>query len=307
MAGSQHSTARPSTVTWSIHAQGQVELLRLRGPDQLKTPDGRKIFWYLTMSGQVRSLITGAEYPSFIRDWLTESQDDLVGCHRTFLALSTFANHLTVIGARIQEALNTDDTQFLAWTIEDLWTEILTLETTLDQALYDFPLGEPTNLDNLYISNMYRTYYTRTLQHMFDLAESPQARQSVNIEAPHLDQIIEHLQTTVQNLASATLSTVPMILTGSGGDYGSTTRSPPLSPPRLSRPRSRPIGWSDILQLLWPLRIICARKQLLQPTQGDFAQTALERMSDEFGIRQAVAAYDLLDRDPGWGGGGRRS
>lgn len=294
VAGSQRSVSGSSAISWSIHAQGQVELLRLRGPSQLQKPMGQNIFWLLAMSIQMRTLITGEEYPSFIQDWSILSQDQISGLGLSFFGLSSFAHDLSIIGKRVREALTTDDTQFLPWTITDLWNKLLILQATLDQALYDHPLGEPIHLKNLYISNMYRTYYTRTLQHMLDLAESPQAEGNSSIPPGQLDTIVSSIKSIVQSLASATLSTVPAILTAYGADQG-----PEAYLLESSMTCCRPVCWPDVLKLLWPLRILSARKQLLSDAQVELSQLVLQRISEDFGIRQAVATYHLLDRPPG--------
>lgn len=288
LAGAQHLTHGSSTVTWSIHAQGQVELLRLRGQGQLETPTGRGVFCLLAMSTQIRTLITAEEYPPFIQEWLTASRDQLSGPNLEFFGLSSFAYDLSDIVTRIREALTTDDTQFLSWTMTDLWTRLLGLQATLDKALRDHALGEPVSLENLHISNLYRTFYVRSLQHMLDLVNSRQARE--NLPSAQLDRVVFSIHNTVQNLAEAILSSASTVLTSKRDARGSGSSS--LGD---SLAFNRPVFWCDFLKLLWPLRILRARKQLPSDRQADLAEAMLQCISEDFCIRQAVANYHPLD------------
>lgn len=286
MTGPQRSTAGSSTITWNIHAQGQVELLRLRGPAQLQTRAGQNVFWLLALSTQMRTLITCEEYPPFIQEWLVVLRDRITGPAKAFIGLSSFAHDLSAIGTAVREALSTDDNNFLLWTVTKLWDKLLSSHAILDDSLAELPLGEPINLMNLYISSMYRTYYIRTLQHMLDLAESSQAREDSGIPSEYLDGIVSSIRDIVQDMTAAILSTVPAVLTAGPEVY--SLRDNPIC--------HRPACWPDVLKLLWPLRILSARRQLLTDEQAEFSELILQHISEDFGIRQAVAIYHMLDR-----------
>lgn len=275
-----------SIVTWGIHAQGSVELLRLRGPNQLHTASGRSIFFMLAASTQIRTLITGEEYPAFVQDWLLASQDKLSGPGLDFLHLNNFACDAASVASQAREALNIDDTDFLSWRITDLWTRLLGLQVTLNQALTTHSLGEPVNLDNIHISNHYRTLCLRAGQHMLELVQTREIRDCNHSLLEQNAGLSLSLHGMIQSLVDGTLSTASIVL---GPQVINQDRRNSL--PRGSSKCNRPIYWCDILKLLWPLRILNSRNQFLRDDQAETARSMLRRVSEDFCIRQAVVVY----------------
>lgn len=279
-----------STVTWGIHAQGSIELLRLRGPRQLDTSAGRSIFFQLAASTQIRTMITGEESPAFIQDWLLASKDRLSGPGLEFFYLSSFAREVANVATQAHEALRADDTSFLSWTTTDLWNQLLSLRTTLDQALQTHPIGEIVNVDNLHISNQYRTFYIRALQHLLELVESERFPDGNVLPSEQNARISMSIRNMMRSLVDGVLSTASLVLDSMKADSG---RRSPVGKGRSKL--TRPIYWCDVLKQLWPLRVLGGRKYLLSEDQIMANESMLRRLSNDFCIRQAVAVYHPLD------------
>lgn len=235
-------------------------------------------------------MITGEESPAFIQDWLLASKDRLSGPGLEFLYLSTFACEVGHVATQAHEALRADDTDFISWTTTDLWTRLLSLRVTLDQALHTHPVGEIVNVENLHISNQYRTFYIRALQHVLELVETRQFPDGDGLPPDQSARISISIRNTMRSLVDGVLSTASLVLDSLQAE--SDRRSP------VGKGRSkftRPIYWCDALKQLWPLRILGARKYLLDEDQITSHESMLRRLSNDFCIRQAVAVYHPLD------------
>lgn len=292
MVGSLHVTDGSSTVTWGIHAQGLTELLRLRGSDQLDTPAGRTIFTILAKNTQTRTLITGEDFPEFIKDWsrLLAPRDRPSIPSRDFFHMSSeFAYEMANIATQAREAMATDDPHFLSWNITDLWSRLLAFRPTLNQALYDYPIGEPANADNVYFSNHYRTLYTRALQHVLEFVEARQISHGNVLPSEQVASIALTIHNMIQSLADEILSTASIVLAPWLAKKGRRGSKPP------NPHTDRPVNWTDILKLLWPMRILGCRKYLLTEDQAELTERILQCMSENFCMRQSVAIYHPLD------------
>lgn len=291
MAGSQHHTEGSSTVTWGIHAQGSLELLRLRGPHQLDTPEGRSIFYMLSSSMHIRTLITGEDSPAFIQDWLLAARDKFTGPALDFYHMSSFAYDTAVVSSQARDALRTGDQNLLSWTTNDLWTRLAGLQTTFDQAMLDHPAREPVNPENLHMANQYRTFYMRCLQHVLGLVESADLRDMDGLLPEKNARISLSIRNMLHGLVDGILSSCSIILSTLMAD--DPTRRPSL--PRIFARCIRPLYFCDVLKLLWPLRVTSSRKQLLTADQLTTSESMLRCMSEDFCIRQSVAVYHPVD------------
>lgn len=293
VAGSQHMSDGSSTITWGIHAQGSVELLRLRGPNQLETSAGRSIFFQLAASTQIRTMITGEDYPAFIHDWLLASRDRLCGPGLEFFYLSSFASETASVATQVQEALRADDIHFRSWTTTDLWTQVLGLQATLDQALQRHSIGEPVDVDHLHFSNQYRTFYLRALQHMLELVEARGLADDNGLPAEQNFRLSLSIHDTMRSLIDELLSTVTLVVTSMLGDQGRRS-----SVSHGTSKFTRPLYWCDVLKQLWPLRVLGSRRYLLTNEQVRTTESMLCCLSENFCIRQALAVYHPVNIVP---------
>lgn len=268
--------------TWSIHAQGLLELIRLRGPEQLQTHTGRNIFWFLALSTQIRSLIAGIECPSFIKTWL----DDLHGRNPTIDAdlvrLNSFTYTTTLLSARTCRTLRGSSPELLGSEIDSVWSQVQAIEVLFHKAMDDTPLGETISLDKIHLCNMYRVSYMRTLQFMLDLAHAEFLQHEAAVDQNQISALITHGIINIRSLAAESVRTIPYVL---GQEPSSSTSA--TSVQQLALDRS--VCWADVLRLLWPVRIILARKQLVDIGDIQTVEDALHKIGTDYCIRQAMA------------------
>jgi len=57
----------------------------------------------------------------------------------------------------------------------------------------------------------------------------------------------------------------------------------------------RPVCWADLLRLLWPLRVILARKQLVNVDDIQTVEDALHKIGTDYCIRQAMDPFPTTE------------
>jgi len=206
------TTVTIPAITWSIHTQGLLELMRLRGPEQLQTYTGRNIFWLLAPSVQIRSLIAGIECPSFIKTWL----DDLLGRNQTINAdlvrLNSFAHTTALLSAIMCRTLRGSSPELLGWEIDSIWNRVQATGALFHEAMDDNLLGETISLDKIHYCNTYRVYYMRTLQFMLDLAHTAFLQPEAAVDHNQISAITTHGTINIRSLAAETVRTIPYFL-----------------------------------------------------------------------------------------------
>ncbi|KAK5079567.1 hypothetical protein LTR70_009343 [Exophiala xenobiotica] len=167
------TTVTIPTITWSIHTQGLLELMRLRGPEQLQTYTGRNIFGLLAPSVRIRSLVAGIECPSFIKTWL----DDLLGRNQTIDAdlvrLNGFAHTTALVSAIMCRTLCRSSPELLGWEIDSVWDRVQATEALFYEAMDDNLLGE-------------------TMQFMLDLAHTAFLQPEAAVDHNQISAITTH-------------------------------------------------------------------------------------------------------------------
>lgn len=269
-------------VTWSIHTQGLLQLLRLRGPEQLQTHTGRSVFWILVGPTQALSLIAGIECPSFIRTWLDDLDDRDLIVDADLVRLSEFAYNTALTSATICRSLRGSSSGLPGPEIDSVWFQVQAIDVLFREAMDGLPLDEVVSLDKVNQCNMYRAYYMRTLQFMLDLAQCGFSQRDSAVDRSQISAMVAHGTSTISSLTAQTVRTIPYIL---GPQPLSATSA--ISAQQAVLDRS--VCWGDVLQLLWPLRIIMARKQLVGVDDIQTVNNALFKMSADYCIRQAVA------------------
>lgn len=229
----------------------------------------------------MRSLIGGVDCPPFIGEWINAFQLECPPSELDCLHVAQFANHSADICAKVRQAIVSDSLDSLPWTVQQLWDEVLGLQSVLESAQPQIsPFEAPVSVKS-HIQNRYRTCYTRTLQFMYQLLESDLPMQDLTIDTATCNHIRSQITAIIQSLAAATIHTAERVLAPDTN----------MSDPTLS---SMP-DWFDILKILWPLRILCACKQILLPSQVETVEAMLQRINDDFCIRQAVAPHGLSE------------
>lgn len=255
----------------------------------MQTEQGRNIFWLLSSSTQIQSLVAGVECPDFIESWLEDFQTQNPHIDTNLIELSKFAKTTARVAAGIRDRLNTTTSVTEPWTIDGVWNEVQNIEIILKQALYRHTLEDAVILDNIFFANQYRVYFVRMLQYVLDFISSDQVQQNPSTDHERLNFILAHITANIQTLATATLQNATHIL---GTGIADPTTQQTFMP--SSSALDRPVEWSDILILLWPLRITAARPHILRQQQYEFAQACLHCISMTYCIRHAHAPFLLL-------------
>lgn len=258
----------------------------MRGPDQLQTSAGRQIFWLLAVSTQIKSLLGGNEYPAFINSWLDDFHTQNPETDVDFVRLSNFVSQIASLMAEIQQHNESPILLLAGPDVPELWSRVQALEAILNQALFDRPLGEPVDLDAVFLHNQYRACFIRLAQCFLDLIGSDLVQQGPDTDHDQVNSALFQLTSDVQSLSAATISTVPYVL---GSGFGAVFED--IQPPQPGKVTNRPVGWFDVLRLLWPLRFMASRRHILGQTQFDYVYTVLQHISSRYGIRHATAPF----------------
>lgn len=279
--GSPKSNRIPGPVTWSIHTQGLVELLKMRGPQQLENQRTRDIFWKLSRSIQMHALMAGIACPSFLHDWLTEYEDDIPTSEQDYRLLYLFGYDAASFCATIRHSIEIGSTSLLS-PQNDIFEVAERLDNRVTAILANDPLQSPISLHQISIHNLYRSVHIKVQSSLLQLLDSP----LVSSFSPQglISTLRRQCLQVLRDLTDATLETMPYILGPSFSD------SPPSSPnksPKLFRPRA----WADALNAFWSLRHIISSSSFVRTKQQEIAEAKLKRIANELYIRQAVGAF----------------
>lgn len=267
-------------VNWSIHTQGLIELLRIRGPQQLHNGHDRNLFWLFASSVQMRALIAGIESPPFIEEWLMTFRPECPPEDMETLELHSFAGQSSSLSAKVQQALVARSLANLPWTLQQLWNEVQKLELLITRLVQGLPELHAVPIAKAHRLNHYRTCHTRLMYSVYILLDSNLPAQDPTSNATTIEDLKAEVVSSVQSLASATIESASNIL-------GSPTSAQALS---SSTPNC---DWFNVLRTLWPLRMLNARQDLLTDEQVVSIKFMLNRINDDFCIRQAVAEQQI--------------
>jgi len=257
----------------------------LRGPEQLQTPIGRSIFWVSALSTQIRSLTAGVECPVFIREWLDALGDRSPTTDADLVRMSRFADTAAFLSAEICRKLSETPLELLSVDLGNLWAQVQALQAPFGQAISDHHLSEPIDINRVHLCNMYRAYYIRVLQFFLDMLQAHLSQAEITIDHGQANAMMDQCISTVRSLAAETIQVMPYIL---GHEHSSSMSADiPIYEPTLSRA----VCWADVLRLLWPLRVILARRYLLSDEEVQVVEGALQKINTDFCIRQATATF----------------
>ena len=282
--GSNPSTLGPGAVT--VHAHGLLNLLRLRGPDQLQTEAGRGIFWLLATSTQIMSLISGTRYPAFTQTWLDDFRSTNPDCDTYLFQLNIFAGRATSVAAQARQSQQPQGPMSDLPSVTELWTQVQALETELNLALQEQRVEEPINLQKLFLNNQYRAYYVRTLQIVQDSVRSNDIKGNDISYYNKISTILGQISTGIQSSTDAILENVFCILGPTSG-----MSLPATSDFSTGWTLERPVCWADVFRLVWPLRTVILRSSILSELQLQNVQSALQYIGTKYCLRTAVAPY----------------
>lgn len=119
-----------------IHSQGRLVILRLRGPEQLRTKIGRNLFTLLYHQQLIGSFFEGGsvmeEYPDWMREWYPETP---------VAKLETSMHAVSSLVSRLRRALNARDMDELL----HLVIQAKEMEATLAEVAQELPESWPNS------------------------------------------------------------------------------------------------------------------------------------------------------------------
>ncbi|CAI4218423.1 unnamed protein product [Parascedosporium putredinis] len=120
----------PTPAAWEIHTDGILGILRARGPHQLATEQGRRIFWAMFTLVQTRALVAHAENPPEARAWLRLLADAAPASptDRCRVVVSTYIMDVCAVTARIMRIVREGDAGVPASALADLFVEVARVE-----------------------------------------------------------------------------------------------------------------------------------------------------------------------------------
>ncbi|KUJ15381.1 uncharacterized protein LY89DRAFT_111541 [Mollisia scopiformis] len=115
---------------WARHVNGAAAVIKLRGPDQIKTPHGRRMLIQVTASLLINCLQRGVALPSHIQEYMTAAIK-LVGTPDPAFVINDCMMHFANLRASVLSGKLTDQ------------HEILRLSLELDAKLLDIVINVP--------------------------------------------------------------------------------------------------------------------------------------------------------------------
>ncbi|RFU24018.1 hypothetical protein B7463_g12321, partial [Scytalidium lignicola] len=313
-----------SMKSWTRHTNGAIQLLYLRGKEQLQTYTGRKIFIQLRSQIIVHALQRRARVPDFVTEWSLsnlqhETDEHLIANHlclltieccnlrATMTSMHDFTNSFAIVSA----ALELDSTLEI-WAAENPYVyNIVPLKTRTDSVFADYYHTYP----NILVATSWNTYRSvRILLNELLLAQMGYliSQEAKSMTTPPPDETEAHF---TPSLSPDSSSTSP----SSTSKYRSLMRrshavlvhltqdicasvpfylGDPAPPSSLLQPPPPPRAAGGNL-LLWPL-FMAACTNMTSDLMRSWVMQQMEKIAEDMGIRQAQALAILLclGRDP---------
>ncbi|KIX08156.1 uncharacterized protein Z518_02812 [Rhinocladiella mackenziei CBS 650.93] len=286
IVGSSSPTQNVGPVTWNVHTQGLVSLLRLRGTSHFSTPIERNLFWLVYNTVQIRCFIAGVECPPESLEWLqalqTNLRDEEMHLHR----VCVYGYHASFICAKIRTVISQGIISSPNPSLK-LLAEAETLEREVNEQLISLPqvldtnalgpeLGETRlNVRDITVRTFYCAFRLKTHLTVIELLDLIRLHIS-GIDTEMLENQCQHHVMKTQMLADEILAGVPFL-------YQSRDAPAEFQP-------GRPRYWTDGLRLLWPLRLV-AYWRSVREDQRRVAGSFLRHIKEELGIQQATEAF----------------
>lgn len=267
-----------------MHASALVELIKLRGSSQLQSQRARNILWVLCTSVQIRSLLTGLEYPSFISTWLAIFSDKIPEADQHLVALNNFASQAVATSHRVRQSLLASHNMLARTTVSETIGDLERLHEAYYAGVYLHPMAEPVRPYTIYIRNMYRTLYLRSCHLSLDSLNGAERPVIPSEAQQQLDKLVGEINITMKIVCVEAIESVALLIDS------------PTAPDRITDDAqtyvfNRPVTWFDYMKTLWCLRIIGARKHLLAEEQVKEIERLLGILGSKYCIRQAWAPF----------------
>lgn len=264
-----------------------MQLLHARGVDQVESEQGTKIFLLLVVLVQIRCLTTMEGDMTFFKSCLQNVR--LLDHVRVadLLEVTNFTSVTIDAVVNINLALNRSRNHYDQSALRRVLIDVVELEASLYTTTLESALQTTTSPFDVMLSNQYRTSYIRMLQLVLELVETIQSHDTTAAGDFFLESTYSKFACAISTQAELVLDILPMVLGPNflSDQAGAEQTETPLF--------DRATSWSDILRLLWPLRMIALGPQYIRSEQFDRISQALQHISKKYGIGRCVEGFPL--------------
>lgn len=255
---------------WHLHTRGLYSILKARGSEWLRSPNGRAGFWPSYNMVQVQCLLTNIDCPPESEEWFRVIREVMGPGEAIGLQVCLFITKVCHVQARILSILLSRD--FAAASAE--YHSLVGGMAEAEEAVTAFFKTHPGTGDfdpymrNMYCSTCVKGYhllmaYTNFLTHHVASPIPLSVLKALRIRCIQL----------VRKYAQEIVDSMPRTLNQ-----------------EAFRKNPSPRTLFDAMKLIWPLTSVYVIPSTL-PEQSDLAEKSLRFIGRELGVRQALRAY----------------